>query len=251
MHLYDDQFFAVADATAGQAADAVIGELSGRLGVKSVLDLGCGRGVWLSRWAAHGASDILGVDGPYVPVEKLHVPAASFMARDLGQPLALNRQFDLVQSLEVAEHLPEAAAEQFVDNLTDHGKIVLFSAAIPGQGGEHHINEQPWEYWRSKFSHRGYETFDFLRRRIIGNRDIFFWYRHNIVLYVHRSAIESLPPEIRSAHVPPDRPIENLLPLWMRLLAGIIRQLPQPAVDILSRMKQRVLLAVNSLSAKG
>ena len=83
MHRYDDRFFAVADETAARAADSIIGELSGRLEIGSVLDLGCGRGVWLSRWAASGVIDILGVDGPYVPQEKLHIPSQDFLAGDL------------------------------------------------------------------------------------------------------------------------------------------------------------------------
>jgi hypothetical protein len=64
----------------------------------------------------------------------------------------------LVQSLEVAEHLDAQAADEFVDNLVRHGRLILFSAALPGQGGERHINEQPLDDWRSRFLARGYEA---------------------------------------------------------------------------------------------
>ena len=90
-----------------------------------------------------------GVDGPYVDRCKLLIDAGDFHAADLAAPIDLGRQFDLVQSLEVAEHLPAAKAEQFVETLTAHGSRILFSAAVPGQGGENHINEQLPDYWRA------------------------------------------------------------------------------------------------------
>jgi 2-polyprenyl-3-methyl-5-hydroxy-6-metoxy-1,4-benzoquinol methylase len=65
----------------------------------------------------------------------------------LIQPLDLEKEFDLVVSLEVAEHLPASAADQFVNTLVKHGKKILFSAAIPGQGGQDHLNEQWPDYW--------------------------------------------------------------------------------------------------------
>src|SRR5260221_9054569 len=120
MYAYDDQFFDTADHTAELSADGVIRHLIGQLPITSVLDLGCGRGVWLARWMHHGVTDALGVDGPYVAIDRLHVPRSAFLARDLAKPLALDRRFDLVQSLEVAEHLGAAAADQFVDNLVSH-----------------------------------------------------------------------------------------------------------------------------------
>jgi SAM-dependent methyltransferase len=241
LYAYDDRFFAVADRTAAASADGILRCLPAELKIGSVLDLGCGRGVWLARWVAHGVGDILGIDGPYVDVDKLHVPSSAFLARDLGHPLALDRQFDLVQSLEVAEHLEATAADQFVDNLVRHGNLILFSAAVPGQGGEFHVNEQPWEYWRAKFAARGFELFDFVRPIITDDRTIFFWYRHNILLYAHRSIIASLPPAIRATHVASGHPVANYLPAWAKLRTALIGCLPRSAVDRLARLKYRLM----------
>ena len=62
--------------------------------------------------------------------------------RDLAQPLQIDRRFDLALSLEVAEHLPPECGSEFVQTLTDLSSVILFSAAIPFQGGTDHLNEQ-------------------------------------------------------------------------------------------------------------
>src|SRR5256885_15969550 len=112
------------------------------------------------------------------------IDAANLRAADLANPIDLGRRFDLVQSLEVAEHLPAVKAESFVDTLIAHGSLVLFSAALPGQGGENHVNEQPLDYWRDIFRSRGYLPVDYLRPLITGDPAIQSWYRYNILLYV-------------------------------------------------------------------
>lgn len=247
-HEYDEQFFTVADGTAAESADGVIGRLTPLLKVGSVLDVGCARGLWLSRWAAHGAADIYGIDGPYISVDDVHIPGDRFLAHDLNQDIDLDRQFDLVQSLEVAEHLPADSAERFVDSLTRHGKLILFSAAIPGQGGEFHINEQPLDYWRVKFERRGYVVFDYLRPLILDDSRIFFWYRHNTLLFAHSSVIDTLPPEVRATRVPAGQPLADRLPLSAQIMVAVIGLLPMWAVNTLSRLKQRTLILVRRLA---
>src|SRR4029077_19644174 len=109
-----------------------------------------------------GARDILGLDGDYVSREKLAIPAQNFMAMDLTGPISVERTFDLVVSLEVAEHLPADCSSGFVDALTRLGPVVLFSAAAPYQGGAQHVNEQWPEYWAKLFSRKGYLPVDCL-----------------------------------------------------------------------------------------
>jgi hypothetical protein len=101
-----------------------------------------------------------------------------------------------VQSLEVAEHVPATAAQTFVDCLVAHAPVVLFSAAVPGQGGDNHVNEQPYEYWRSLFADRGYRMYDFLRPQIVGTKAA-HWYRYNTFLFATRS----VPAQIESSLV--------------------------------------------------
>jgi SAM-dependent methyltransferase len=241
MYSYDSKFFATADRSAAYSADAIIELLVRSLPIKSVLDLGCGQGLWPAKWLAHGVQEVVGVDGPYVDVARLYIPQTAFVPYDLATPLSLDRHFDLVQSLEVAEHLDAKAADGFVDNLVRHGGLVLFSAAIPGQGGERHVNEQPLDYWRSKFLAHGYEAFDYIRPLIENNGKISYWYRNNVLLYVHRSRIDSLPGPIAASRVPPGEALANYLSLWMKIRTRAIQALPRPVVDEIARLKYRLL----------
>lgn len=148
-----------------------------------VVDIGCGTGNWLSIASELGVPDILGVDGPWVK-QQLKIPPAKFIAHDLTTPLKLDRRFDLALSLEVAEHLPASAAGVFVQNLCAAADVVVFSAAIPGQGGRRHVNEQWPAYWADLFHEHHYECYDFLRPRIWNNPGVAWHYAQNSMIFV-------------------------------------------------------------------
>jgi hypothetical protein len=84
----------------------------------------------------------------------------------------------------VGEHLPESSADVFIDSITSAATVVFFSAAIPGQIGTHHVNEQFPEYWAAKFKARGYLAIDFLRKAIWHQPQIDWWYKQNAILYI-------------------------------------------------------------------
>jgi SAM-dependent methyltransferase len=151
---------------------------------RSVLDLGCGVGTWLSVFHACGVPDIQGMDGAYVDQSMLAIDKQAFRAGDISQAADFNRRFDLAMSLEAAEHLPDACADTLVASLVRHADVVLFSAAIPFQRGGNHINEQWPDYWRNKFAQVGYVPVDCLRGRIWDNPAVQVWYRQNVLMYV-------------------------------------------------------------------
>ena len=157
----------------------------------SVIDVGCGDGSWLKEFEANGVSDYFGIDGDYVDRTVLRIPEDHFIAHDLKTPLNLNRTFELVISLEVAEHLSEAHSEIFIDSLTRLAPIVLFSAAIPGQGGEMHLNEQWQSYWCAKFEKLGYMPVDLIRPFLWNQEGLGFWYQQNTLLYVKPEILEA------------------------------------------------------------
>lgn len=150
---------------------------------KRVVDVGCGLGIWLRVFRDLGAVEILGIDGNYVDRERLEIDVRHFLPQDLANPPPLDRKFDLAVSLEVAEHLPESSADTFVRYLTDLAPAVLFSAAVPCQGGTNHLNEQWPDYWAARFERRGYRTLDCIRTRIWDNPDVECWYAQNMLLF--------------------------------------------------------------------
>lgn len=180
---YTPAFFDKLARGTQDSAGAVVPMVNELLRPASVLDVGCGVGTWLAEWGKAGVSDLVGMDGDYVDRAVLQVPADKFESVDLEQPFSLGRKFDLVQSLEVAEHLDESCADTFVESLARHGDTILFSAAIPGQGGEHHVNEQWPSYWAEKFARAGYTVYDVIRPQIWTDPRIRVWYRQNILLF--------------------------------------------------------------------
>lgn len=157
----------------------------------SVLDVGCGLGTWLKVFEENKC-DIFGIDGDYVKKEDLIIDKDKFKDCDLNLEFDLDLKFDLVTSLEVAEHLLPANAKIFVDSLCRHGDIILFSAAVPGQEGTLHYNEQYNRYWIDLFSHNNYVCIDFLRHEIWNNEKISWWYRQNILIFIKNEEIDNL-----------------------------------------------------------
>ena len=191
MPQYDSGFFEVNRDRAHGSASVIVPIVLEFLQPRTVIDVGCGLGSWLVVFRDHGVEDLFGVDGTWVRQEDLEIPREKFLAWDLTKPLFLKRQFDLVVSLEVGEHLPPESAEVFVDTLTQLGKVVLFSAAIPFQGGTHHVNEQWPDYWAKLFRARSFEPVDCVRRRIWQDGSVETWYAQNILLYSHRDILQT------------------------------------------------------------
>lgn len=189
---YTEGFFASHGEGGRASANVVLTLLLELLAPQSIVDVGCGTGTWLQVACEKGIDDVLGLDGPWVDPDALEIPAESFLAADLAAPPELDRVFDLVLSLEVAEHLPPSKAEDFVDHLTALGPMVVFSAAVPGQGGSGHTNEQWPEYWSELFARRGYEAVDCLREVLWNNDDVEWWYSQNVLLFARPLALDAV-----------------------------------------------------------
>jgi SAM-dependent methyltransferase len=160
---------------------------------RSVVDVGCGIGGWLFAFRENGIERIQGLDGEYIDPNWLVIPPECFRALDLSKPFRLDEQYDLAVCLEVAEHLPKGSAQQFIASLVRLAPFILFSAAIPLQGGIHHLNEQWPEYWQGLFREHGYQKLDLIRKHIWKNPDVKYWYRQNIFLYVRDDLAQSRP----------------------------------------------------------
>lgn len=153
---------------------------------KSIVDVGCGLGNWIEVAKKMGVEEITGVDGSYVDRNLLKINENEFVERDLTKPFELNKKFDLAICLEVAEHLPDSSADGLIKSIVNHTDVIMFSAAIPGQGGQNHINEQWAEYWQAIFERYDFEMIDFFRPKIWNNSKIERWYRQNMFLVVRK-----------------------------------------------------------------
>jgi SAM-dependent methyltransferase len=167
----------------GSGSDSAIEVLSfviNHFNPKSVLDIGCGDGAWLTTCKQMHIPVVYGVDG--INVDSKLIDDSEFLLHDLRTELDLKRRFDIAMSLEVAEHLPAESADNIVQMLSKHSDVILFSAAIPGQGGQHHINEQWPEYWHKKFKAAGFVAYD-IRDRFWNNEKVLWWYKQNLILF--------------------------------------------------------------------
>ena len=180
---YDSGFFRLLEDGVQRSALAAAGVLVELIQPHSVIDVGCGTGIWLAALREKGVADVLGVDGPWVPREQLAIPERLFQAQDLTAPIELGRSFDLALCLETAEHLPPAAAPRLVESLTRLAPVVAFSAAIPGQGGHGHVNEQWPSYWAQLFASQGYQCSTGLRARLWRADTLEVWYRQNMLCF--------------------------------------------------------------------
>jgi SAM-dependent methyltransferase len=241
MYEYDDVFYNYINTGALKSAHHMLPLLIEALPtpINSVLDVGCGVGAWLAVWKSLNV-EVLGLDGSYVDTERLLVDQREFIPKDLNKSFSLDRRFSLAQSLEVAEHLPPSSASDFIASLCRHADMVLFSAATPGQGGENHINEQNYTYWRDHFRSQGYAMYDPVRHRVAGNLAIKPWYRYNTFLYVNESCSPELLEKLLPFRVEPCQTPLDIAPLYYKLRRQIVRILPPPLSTLLARVKKNL-----------
>jgi SAM-dependent methyltransferase len=193
----------------------------------SVIDVGCGTGAWLSAFLEHGIDDVLGLDAAYVDHALLRIPPEKFRSVDLVNPFSVSRRFDLALSLEVAEHLPTARSPGFVRDVVALAPVVLFSAAIPGQGGQGHLNEQWPEYWLALFEEHGYRLVDAVRTRFWDNRAVEPWYSQNSFFFVAEDQLSRFPRLAQEASYGRRMPLRVVHPeLFAEYVAETLQQTP-------------------------
>jgi SAM-dependent methyltransferase len=175
------------------SAELIISYLHNDLKIRpqSVIDVGCGLGQWLHIFSSDYGCAIKGVDGPHVPEEKSFISEKDRVRCNL-EDFVITRfveHYDLVLCLEVAEHLNLSMADALVNKLSSLGDVLLFSAAIPGQTGENHLNEQPHKFWLDKFEERGFLILDPFRKTFWDDSRVNWWYAQNLFLICKPSVL--------------------------------------------------------------
>lgn len=163
----------------------------------SVIDVGCGLGTFLHEFHNNGVKTIHGIDGSWANKELLskYIPLENFEEVDLEKPYHGKQKYDLAICLEVAEHLKPESASTIVDTLTNLSDVIVFSAAVPFQGGMNHINEQWPSYWEKLFEQHNYKMLDIIRPAIWDNPDIFFWYKQNMFIVAKKTLVSTIIPK--------------------------------------------------------
>lgn len=190
-NLYDKKFYEE-NKKAVNSANIILPFIINKLNPKNIVDFGCGSGAWLFVAQKNGVEDILGIDGNYVDTDWLLIDNNDFLADDITKKIKLTKKYDLAISLEVGEHIEKSKINNYILNLTNSSDVILFSAAIPNQGGTEHINEQYLTYWVEKFKEQNFELCDVLRSKFWNNETIDFWYKQNIVFFVKKDCVEKI-----------------------------------------------------------
>lgn len=214
--IYDSTFYANRKHLGQLSARAVVPlTLEMVQDVNSVADIGCGTGAWLAVFRENGVSRIMGLDGGDVlDSGQLEIQPEEFSSINLELPLEVSERYDLCICLEVAEHLSERAAPILVKNLCDLSDVVLFSAAIPGQGGRHHINERWPSYWAAHFEAAGYRSFDVIRGRVWHDEHVAWWYRQNLLIFANSAGERRL--TLKNGESGPTMPLDIAHPLYVK-----------------------------------
>jgi hypothetical protein len=185
--IYNDEFFDMINDGSYKSAKVIVPvvrqTLNKHLSVSdlSVVDWGCGQGAWLRAFKEDGFK-VKGFDGEYVDRSRLLIDDAEFGSINFDSLDPVEGKWDLAVSLEVAEHVHPNNADAYVAQVAGSADHLLFSAAIPGQGGVGHLNEQWPDYWVEKFQSHGFKyVSDFIRKLTWDNSDVEPWYKQNIL----------------------------------------------------------------------
>jgi SAM-dependent methyltransferase len=191
--LYSDSFYSSRNASTKESAHEILTTIFEFIRPNSIVDFGCGVGTWLKIAEELGIEEVTGLEGKWLNIKHLVIAKEKFFARDLSSKLLLEKRYDLAISLEVAEHVEEKFSQTFVENLTNASDIILFSAAIPGQRGSGHVNEQWPEYWIAIFKSHNYVPIDVIRPKVWNNNKVKSWYKQNTILFVNSGILDNYP----------------------------------------------------------
>ncbi len=236
---YNETFYADILGGSRRSARRIVPTVVDLVVPRSVIDVGCGAGTWLDAFREAGVDDLMGIDGARVDDDLLQVPRELVTVADLRRPLAVTRRFDLAICLEVAEHLPARAAADFVAGLAALAPVVLFSAAVPYQGGTGHVNEQWPSYWQAHFDDHDFVVVDCLRPRFWDDEEVTPLYAQNVLLLVHREHLAIQPTLLREYEQTRGQPLDLVHP---RIFAKKMRHplLVWIAGKLPDRVKNRV-----------
>ena len=193
LETYSSDFYSVMETGSSSSAHEIIPLLFSAYKPKSVVDVGCGTGAFASEFLKLGVTDVVGYEGLWMKSLPTILPKDRYIYQDFKNALSSPRTFDLAICLEVAEHLEEVYARSLINSLCSLSEIVVFSAAIPNQGGNHHVNEQWPQYWNELFTEMGFSLIWDPRMEIWRNESIEACYRQNLLVFGRKKSPSEIP----------------------------------------------------------
>lgn len=188
LSIYDKGFFEFNQKEGLSMAEWFIPLLIKQFNPTSLADVGCGTGHYLKVAKNMGIKEIFGIEGSDSAFEQMLVGKEYVRQGDLRDKIGGLKKYDLVISIEVAEHIDEEYVDNYLFNLSSLSNRILMTAAPPGQGGTAHVNEKPHSWWIEKFKNIQYEfdkqSTDLFRKGVaqaIGFKTD--WFEPNIMVF--------------------------------------------------------------------
>lgn len=191
-HIYDNKFFQNTIKLEAESAAQFVALILKYYHPKSIVDIGCGAGIYLNEFAKKGIKNLLGIDGSPAASEEFLLSKDKLIIFDLAQKYNFKEKYDLALCLEVAEHLEKHDADTLVKTISEASDNIIFSAAVCGQGPRSigHINEQPPEYWIKKFKENNFiylESQTEEMKREMKEKEVVWWIVNNLMVFKKKS----------------------------------------------------------------
>ena len=240
MKKYNSRFYNSVSQRGANAAQIVANTISKSIKPMSIIDIGSGEGIWLNTMAKKFprvkylmAVDLQNHDSSYLQELRNLDVEFEFKVQNFEISTHLpGSSYDLAICLEVLEHLNKHSAEKLAKEISDKCSLLIFSAAMKGQGGTHHINEQPLEYWVNLFTSLGYVPLDVLRPALTENAYVANYYKFNMLIFWHpeNTIKNNTSIDIENLLTSNLPFIKDIRPLSVRVRYGIVKFLPAWAV---------------------
>jgi SAM-dependent methyltransferase len=186
--IYDKRYNDFLDAVASKSTPVMAATIERIFKPNSVIDVGCGAGTLLAQLKQNGL-EVRGLEYSDAGIARCREKGIDVEKFDLETEGAIQGNWDLTVSFEVAEHLPESLADNYVRVISQFSPIVIMSAATVGQGGLDHVNEQPHQYWIEKMQRRAFDydkqSSQQVREEWAG-KGVASWYVNNTMIFRKR-----------------------------------------------------------------
>jgi cyclopropane fatty-acyl-phospholipid synthase-like methyltransferase len=183
--IYDKRYNDFLDAVASESAPAMAATIERIFKPNSIIDVGCGAGTLLAQLKRIGL-EVKGLEYSDAGIARCREKGVHVEKFDLETEEAIQGSWDVTVSFEVAEHLPESLADNYVRVISQFSPAVIMSAATVGQGGHDHVNEEPHEYWIEKMQRRGFDydgQTSYQVRVELAGKGVASWYVNNTMIF--------------------------------------------------------------------